>query len=200
MIRLIAFLMLLFLPNLLLAQTYPALHDVADVAANDQLNVRAAPTATADKRGVLAYDAINIEVTAVDDTGKWGQINLGEGAGWVSLRYLKRHDNNPDYALAQTLTCYGTEPFWSATFQQGQRVQFSLMDDNDETPGAGLILPASGMRNLWGMAFGNSVAIFRREQCSDGMSDRSFGLSATLFMTRQGTQAVYGGCCSIDQH
>ncbi len=198
MIRLIA--ILLLLPTLAWAQSYPALHDVTGVAANDQLNVRAAPSGSAEKRGELAYDAISIEVTAVNDAGTWGQINIDEGTGWVSLRYLNRQADNPDYALAQTLVCYGTEPFWSAMFHQGHRVQFSLMGDDYETPGAGLIVPASGMRNLWGMAYGNSVAIFRREQCNDGMSDRNFGLSTTLFKDHGGAQAVYAGCCSIAQH
>ncbi len=188
------------MPVLAAASDYPALFDVTDVASDDVLNLRAEPDASAALIGTLAYDAKNIEVVASNDSDTWGQINLGETSGWVSLRYLERHPDNPDYALAKTLVCYGAEPGWSATFQQGMAVKFSSMSGEYETPGAGLIVSASGRFGVWGMAYGDSTAIFRRETCSDGMSDRHFGLSGTLFKQHDGIQSVLTGCCSITQH
>ncbi len=193
MIRfLLAFVML---PTLLWADTFPALYDVTGVASDDVLNIRAEATASAETIGALAHNSSNVEVIAT--AGNWGQINSDEGTGWVSLRYMARQASNPDYALAHRIGCYGTEPFWSAEFVQGQKVQFSSPEGGYETAGAGLVVPASGVTGLWGMAFDDSVASFRREICSDGMSDRQFGLSVALYSHHAGEIALYSGCCSI---
>lgn len=193
MIRLLA--ALLFLPTLLWAQEYPALHDVTDVASDDVLNIRAEATSGAPIVGTLAHNAIDVEVIAAD--GNWGRVNTGEGSGWVSLRYLAQQEPNPDFSLAQRLSCYGTEPFWSADIVQGQRVQFSTPAGDYETPGAGLMVSASGVPGLWALAYGDSVATFRREECSDGMSDRLFGLSVVVFKRHGGEVSLLSGCCSI---
>ncbi|WP_270725384.1 SH3 domain-containing protein [Shimia sp. Alg240-R146] len=193
MIRLIA--ALLLLPTLLWAQEYPALHDVTDVASDDVLNIRAEATSGAPIVGTLVHNATDVEVIAAD--GRWGRVNTGEGSGWVSLRYLARQEPNPDYSLAQRLSCYGTEPFWSADIVQGQRVQFSTPAGDYETPGAGLMVSASGVPGLWALAYGDSVATFRREECSDGMSDRLFGLSVAVFKRHGGEVSLLSGCCSI---
>ncbi|MGR3712909.1 MAG: SH3 domain-containing protein [Shimia sp.] len=196
MIRLLCALMLL--PSLLWAQDYPALHDVIDVANDDALNIRAEATASASIIGTLSHDAQNVEVVAVD--GTWGQVNAGETAGWVALRYLSRHEDNPDYTLAQALTCHGTEPFWSAEMIQGQRVRFSTPSGDYETPGAGLMITASGRPGLWALPYGESVAMVRREICSDDMSDQQFGLSVAIFKRHGGETSVLSGCCSIAAH
>lgn len=188
----------LMMPSLLWANDFPALFDVSGVASNDVLNVRAEGAASAPIVGMLAHDANDVEVVAL--SGNWGQINTGETSGWVSMRYLAAQEPNPDYALAQRLSCYGTEPFWSAEFVQGQKVTFSSPEGSYETPGAGLMIPASGVPGLWAMAYSDSVATFRREMCSDGMSDRMFGLSVALFKRHAGEVALFSGCCSITSY
>lgn len=185
----------LMLPSLVWANDLPALYDVTDVASDDVLNVRSEANANGAIVGTLAHNSTEVEVVAI--TNYWGQINTGENAGWVSMRYLTVQEPNPDYPLAQRLGCYGTEPFWSADFVQGQRVSFSTPEDSYETPGAGLMVPASGVTDLWAMAYGDSVATFRREMCSDGMSDRQFGLSVSIYKVHSGEVALLSGCCSI---
>lgn len=198
MIRLVLF--LLCWPALLAAQSLPALHDVTGVAANDVLNIRSAPASSAQIIGTLAPDATNIEVTAANDAGSWGHINIGEGSGWVSLKYLARHADTPNTVLATALRCFGTEPFWSAEITPGQKMRFSTPSTDYETPGAGLIIAANGRADVFGMSYGNSVAIFRRAECTDGMSDRSFGLQVDLFKQHDNSESVYTGCCSILSH
>lgn len=190
----------IFWPIALLANPFPALHDVTDVAANDVLNVRAAPNGSAEIRGTLAPNAQDIEVTATNETGTWGRINLGESAGWVSMRYLERHEDNPDYALAHALTCFGTEPFWSAEITQGQGVTVKTPETTVDIPGAGLFISASGRNDLFALGFADSSAQVRRAECNDGMSDRAFGLQIGLFLRHNHSTTLYSGCCSISMH
>lgn len=187
-------------PIVALADPFPALFNVTGVAANDTLNVRAFPDGSAEKRGAFAHNAQDIEVTALNDSGTWGRVNLGEGSGWVSMRYLQRHDDNPDYALAHALTCFGTEPFWSADITQGQAVTIRTPESQIDIPGAGLFVPASGRTDLYAINFADSSAQVRRAACSDGMSDRAFGLQIGLFLHHDQSATLYAGCCSIAMH
>ncbi len=188
----------LMLPTLLWADDFPALYDVTGVASDDVLNLRADASASSDIIGALAHNSRNIEV--ISTSGNWGQVNSDEGTGWVSLRYMARQEPNQDYALAQQLGCYGTEPFWDAEFTQGQKVQFTSPEGGYETTGVGLMVPASGVSGLWALAFGDSVATLRREMCSDGMSDRQFGFSVALYHNHDGEIALLSGCCSITSY
>ncbi len=76
--------LVLLLPAMSLAETaLPALHDVAGVAANDVLNVRAAPDVDSALLGSLSPYATAVEVMGQSPDGKWGQINLGRSrVGW----------------------------------------------------------------------------------------------------------------------
>lgn len=191
-------LLFLFWPIVALADPLPALFDVTGVAADDMLNVRAQPSGSADKRGALAHNAQNIEVTVLNDAGTWGRINLDESHGWVSMRYLTPHPPNEDYTLPQRLSCFGTEPFWSADFVQGQRVTFSTPEKTFETPGAGLVQTSRSRPDRYVLGFGNNVAMLRQDAtCSDGMSDRLFGLAIDVQVVHGGDTALYSGCCSV---
>ena len=54
-------------------------------------------------------------------------------------------------------------------------------------------LPGS---HLVGLGAAESTVVLRAAECSDGMSDRRYGLSADLFLT--GEKPVhYTGCCSL---
>jgi hypothetical protein len=68
----------------------PALFDVTGVASGDVLNLRAEPSAQATIIGSFPADATGIEVIATDSSGRWGQVNAVERAGWASLAYLAR--------------------------------------------------------------------------------------------------------------
>ena len=190
--------MLLLVAAAAAAQDLPALYRVTGVAADDVLNIRAAPSASAAIRGSFAPDGTGIEVTARDETGRWGRVNAGESAGWVSMRYLQLMEPGPDVLLSRRLHCFGTEPFWSLDIEQGRRSAFRTPGAAEQQyPGTGRLVPARGRpgRFAIGLADG-AAAVIRREECNDGMSDQAYGLGIGLLMAEEGL-TLYSGCCSL---
>ena len=181
--------------------TLPALHDVSGVASDDRLNIRTGPGVDAAVIGRLDHDAAGVEVTALADNRRWGRINTGEGAGWVALRYLARQDERSWRDGEWPLRCFGTEPFWSMPlFLPSHRIEFhepgdggfELVADAGALPTTAfpptLAVPFSGMRE--GM-----VVIRENPACSDGMSDRLYGLEAQVYW--RGDTRGLSGCCTL---
>ncbi|WP_146347719.1 SH3 domain-containing protein [Phaeobacter marinintestinus] len=176
---------------------FPVLHDVSGVAANDVLNVRAAPSSGAPIVGTLAFDQTGVEVLDTDPSGKWGLVNVGEAAGWASLRYLQPRPDPGDYALAQDLQCFGTEPFWTLDLVQGQRATFSRMSEAPKAMPAGLLSTSGNRTDRFVVGLGqDAVLIVSRMACNDGMSDRQFGIEANLVSLAPGL-ALLTGCCTL---
>lgn len=183
-----------------LAQDLPQLHAVVDVAAHDVLNIRAQPSARADRIGTLAHDATGIEVVALNSTRRWGQINTGEGTGWVAMMHLRPEGRPIDhFNLPAGLRCFGTEPFWSLSNENGTLFHDRLGDDPvsleiEIAQDTGI---ADDLRRmiLLSATSGGGTAYIHPESCSDGMSDRLFGLSIG-FMPRAGGELLTG-CCSL---
>ncbi|MDO5657535.1 MAG: SH3 domain-containing protein [Paracoccus sp. (in: a-proteobacteria)] len=178
----------------------PTLFDVTGVAADDVLNIRAHPNASAEIIGTLTPDATGIEV--VEQRGNWGRVNTSEQSGWVSLRYLNyRTDVWAPGALPAGFTCQGTEPFWSLRAEgdtliwdqpEGEESYSGLKTLDDgifRSPRRALIAGQDARR---------ITAMVEPALCSDGMSDRSYGLSASVIVegasARDGAQ-LYTGCC-----
>lgn len=181
----------------------PTLFDVTGVAQDDRLNIRATPNASAEILGTLAPDARDIEVVGNDASGRWARVNTGEQSGWVAMRYLMyRVDVWQDDALPPTLRCFGNEPFWSLAPEGDTLVM--------QTPQTRTTLP---LRSVV------STGIFRDPRrgiiaqdtqtrlgatvvpmaCSDGMSDRAFGLDVTVMIEDADGTVMLTGCCSIAQ-
>ncbi len=201
MIRAAAVLWALFaLPAAATQDGWPALHDVTGVAADDVLNLRAAPDASAPVIGRLAPDATGIEVIRPTGDLGWGLVNTGEGTGWVSLRFLERRPGQWDGAFPEIAACFGTEPFWSLR-RDGDALVF---ETPDAAPRDHAITVRSGSANRRDsfhlMAEGPdepAVAIFQTRACSDGMSDREYGIGIELLLgTGPGTRHL-SGCCTL---
>ncbi|TXI03224.1 MAG: peptide-binding protein [Pseudorhodobacter sp.] len=183
----------------------PALHDVTGVAAYDVLNIRAEPKASAALLGSLPPDHTGIEVVALSPDGKWGLVNTGETSGWASMAYLARRPEAEWFAMQNALHCSGTEPFWGAGFDAGMTnaVQFSSPDSPKQTFDLISVWPGETWRPVAGLTFAaadaTGMAVIRAEACSDGMSDRTYGLSVDLFLTRNmgGDSHPLRGCCSL---
>ena len=179
------------------AQDLPALFNVTGVASDDVLNVRAAPTTGADIVGALAHDATWIEVVARE--GDWGLVNIGEGSGWASLRFLQQI---PDSTLPEhpRLSCFGTEPFWGLDVTQGQSAVLSTPDGLDRVFTVGMLRAASGRFSPFAMSGsaggGTMTLVTSPRSCNDGMSDREFGLDATL-VTTGSEPLILSGCCRL---
>lgn len=182
------------------AQDLPALHRVTGVAANDVLNIRAAPTAQATILSGLAPGAGGIEVVALSPDARWGQVNLGEATGWVSMRFLSREADAGWRSGTVPMRCFGTEPFWSISFfLPGHQAEFHT----PENGGVELLtdsgaLPATTFPPTLAIPFAGAhqgMAVVRPAACSDGMSDGQWGLQAQVYF--RGDTAGLSGCCSL---
>ncbi|MEM8576538.1 MAG: SH3 domain-containing protein [Pseudomonadota bacterium] len=175
----------------------PALHRVTGVAADDGLNIRSAPVASADVLGTLPPDSTGIEVTERSANGRWGRINVDEGSGWVALRFLERTGGLTDPVRA---TCFGMEPFWSlaldgtATFTPAAGAPFAF----DLRPQIGSANRTDRLALLGSGPFGDLTATLSAGSCSDGMSDRHYALRIDAVLDFQtGGPRLISGCCTL---
>jgi hypothetical protein len=180
---------------------WPALYDVTGVAADDVLNVRAAPDASAEIIGTLKPDATNVEVIEPSERQGWGRVNTGGRSGWASLRFLQRQPGQWYGKIPQIRSCFGTEPFWHMRVTPGGEGEWA-------TPEATAPLsldPGTGSENHRGHSvfLGRSgdtefTVLVRYAQCSDGMSDQHFGLAADILRRPdRGAPELLTGCCSL---
>ena len=191
---------LLFLSQPLVADelplTAPALYDVTGVAAGDVLNVRALPNAEADIIGELPPSAEAIEVIAWSRKSEWALVNAGDAAGWVSARFLEPADaSSGAWGLPSGFRCFGTEPFWTIlptptgfaittpdTQDQPEVISVTDYGPPDEVD-PGLFFRGS-------TTDGQILAEALPGRCSDGMSDRLYGLHYVDSTGRR-------GCCTL---
>ncbi len=179
----------------------PTRFDVAGVAADDVLNVRARPNARAGIIGSLAPDAENIEVMAQDASGRWGLVNVGERSGWVAMRYLNyRVDVWEPGRLPQGLHCLGTEPFWSMR-PEGDRLVMAT-PETEETGRILAVLDTGVFRDPRRAVVAEGegwrlTASLTASRCSDGMSDRAYGIEAMVVREDAEGMSLFAGCCTI---
>ncbi|MDO5647100.1 SH3 domain-containing protein [Paracoccus sp. (in: a-proteobacteria)] len=196
MLRIAVGLILLASPALATPEyVFPSHWDVAGVAADDVLNIRAEPDARADIIGTLPPDARTVEV--VDQTRNWLKINSRERSGWVAARYMTHQTGvwQPD-AVPPGFSCYGTEPFWSARVDGGDLV-ISTPDIPETRHAVQAIAGGDLYHDLTRAVLADGATLVSTQgQCSDGMSDRDMALRATLI--QHGPQpAIMTGCCTI---
>ncbi len=190
---------------------YPALYDVSGVDTGDVLNIRAAPDANAEIIGSLSASAKSVEVVRPNERETWGLVNTGETPGWVSLAFMTRHPGQWLGQFPAIRQCLGTEPFWSL------QVEDAALDlSMPEAPSSdGLIserFASLSRRDRFvyrGTLRGEDVQEFdvtlmiRLGACSDGMSDRSYGVEADMLISSDGSagnqqmSGLYTGCCSL---
>jgi uncharacterized membrane protein len=179
------------------AQDLPALYEVTGVAADDVLNVRAAPDAGSEALGALAPDATDVEVVALSADRGWGQVNLsGEASGWASMRFLSPQEGPPWWEASVPLSCLGTEPFWSLGIE-GESARWVTPEESPAPWAIDERTTTIGVPGILGLALENGFGVIRPAECSDGMSDRAFGLQIDLFLHEGQGLTGYTGCCSL---
>ncbi|QFT97928.1 Bacterial SH3 domain protein [Roseovarius sp. THAF8] len=186
------------------AQAVPAFYDVSGVAPDDVLNVRAAPGVGNSIVAKLDSGATYIEVVGFDDSREWARINVEEQSGWVAARFLTRRAGQPDDELPRPLVCTGTEPFWSL---EVARTASATLDRMDEDPvSVSTLNPVTSENRTDRYAiFGQSQTqevftfMFQRDACTDGMSDRYYGMSVDLFVTEESGVTYLTGCCNLSR-
>ncbi len=187
--RLALALTLLVIPGSLAA--WPMFHDVTGLQPGDHLNIRAAPSADADIVGTLAPDAVDVEVTATQ--GNWARINNGEGAGWVAMRYLTAAAEAPTLGA---IACFGTEPFWSLDVGNDGTLHFTDAEGTDLKDAAGPPVFAAGRNDTAARIAPTMSLVIEARECSDGMSDRRYGIAAQL-LRDDPTAPLLTGCCAL---
>jgi uncharacterized membrane protein len=185
-------------PVTALADIYPALHEVTGVATDDVLNIRQAPLADAPVIGTLAPDATGVEVVLVEDG--WALVNTGEASGYATLRFLAR-TSAPDWPTLQApLICLGTEPFWSLQIDPALG-ETRFQTPEDTAPRAAPIStswPGLPWSQVAAVALPDGIAVFTPAECSDGMSEQSYGIAADLFLDGPDRTRL-SGCCRLTQ-
>lgn len=178
------------------AQDLPATYAVSGVAADDVLNIRAAPSAGAPVIGSYAPTRGRVEVIALSEDGRWGRVGLPEGNGWVAMRFLVR-ESVAGAAIPRPLRCLGTEPFWSVQLGEGGAVYSAPGAEIALTPVTEAVAPEGYLALMADRTGGTWTMLVDRRQCSDGMSDRVFGWQALVFRAGGGN-ALLSGCCTLD--
>ncbi len=197
--RILYILILSLLPGLALAQGFPSTHNVVGVAADDVLNVRPTPDTSGDPIGALAPDAVGVEVVRVTPDGRWGLVNVSEGAGWVFMRFMAHDGKHLDFP--SPARCSGTEPFWSLTLDHGGAVTFTPMDGMPMLFATQKRMTAVGMFGRFGLvargALGTLHATISRSACNDGMSEMEYGLTVDAIIRNADGYHLWSGCCSL---
>jgi uncharacterized membrane protein len=184
-----------------LAQETPGLFDAAAAAS---VSILAEPDAGSASIGEIPSGTKGIEVVSLSQDGQWGEVNSGERSGWVALSQLMARGGASWASLEGSMTCLGTEPFWSATLIPGSReMQLAGLDARDarltitqtaiavgvQAPPLGIEFTAPGLPGF---------AVITPGICSDGMSELAYGLTATFFVgAPDGPMRGLSGCCSI---
>ena len=193
MIRAAAALLLTLCAAVAQAQELPALFDVRGVAADDRLNIRTGPDASAPRIGAFAPDRTGIEVTARSADGRWGRVNTDERSGWTALRFLTAQPATDTPAVA---ACFGTEPFWTL---RRDGATWRWITPAQDTGGIALDPPITAQGRTDSFALTGTdgdkpvTAVIRRASCGDGMSDRAYGLHVALLRG----PTLYSGCCTL---
>lgn len=211
MIRGFCLLLALVSPAAASQHSWPALHDVIGVDEGDVLNLRAGPDITAEVLGTLSGHASDIEVIRPNADLTWGLVNVGERSGWASLTYLARQAEQPASTFVDIRQCFGTEPFWSLTYEQ-PAIRLSMPD---VPPAEGFISGLYKSRSQSDRYFYRGSMMtpdagpievdlsIRLRACSDGMSDRAYGIEADMLVSDNNTEdgfrqpGLFSGCCSI---
>ncbi|SMX41375.1 COG3650 family protein [Octadecabacter ascidiaceicola] len=175
------------------AQTLPSLYEVEGVPSGEHLNVREGPSVSTDIVEVISNTNV-VEVLWTKDG--WGQIGAGEISGWVSMNYLTAVPHLESLPILP-VSCYGTEPFWSVTVEQG-----IALYSTPETPAQPMTVETSapatnGFSFLLSDADNTHTLVARANTCSDGMSERLFGISALMHIQTDEGNYVYQGCCTF---
>lgn len=189
--------LLLDAPKVHAQETY----DVANVGADDLLNIRAEPHATAEKIGSLRFDATSIIATGeVRQVGRstWREIAVDGLTGWVNAAYLVPAGRRVTL-FREPLTCSGTEPFWALQLN-GTRGDFDSLAEGKSVIAFQTSRPAHGVPIVWsfrGATEPDQSPVFalleETNQCSDGMSDLVYKYSIRIDI-KDGP--FYAGCCN----
>jgi uncharacterized membrane protein len=184
-------------PTCVGAETAPTLARVAQIAADDPLNVRALPKVSSADIGDLNLGDM-VEVLQRSADGKWSQILWQEGNAWISSAYLVDVARpRLDSGLPVHLSCGGNEPSWSVDLSKTGGFRLTSLHglDADEQ-----ISWSTTSRNegdsTHAFATPSFTGVLRREMCTDGASEANYGWRLDLIGPTD-TPELLSGCCTL---
>ncbi len=185
------------------AQSLPAFYDVSDVATDDVLNIRDKPTTSSEIIGELEFDRTAIEVVALNEEQDWAQINFEERTGWVSLRFMTRQPGQSLGKPPYPLSCYGTEPFWSLDISPDPHMEFHWAGEEPKKFESVFTVESVNRTDRSALfaegEHGLLTSVLQRQICSDGMSDRLYGVNIDMFLTDDTGVTFFSGCCTLER-
>lgn len=181
------------------AQLLPDRYSVTGVAGDDVLNIRSGPGASFDIIGDFGPYTLNVEVTDIQDG--WAKVPAGEIDGWVSLNFLEPYPLPPN-EVPRPLVCSGTEPFWDIGFypRGAEYNDPALNERRDLTVVREIVAPDGYYIETREGPTLNRILTVTAGYCSDGMSDRTFNMSAVLFSEAPDGNYVQSGCCTFQSN
>lgn len=164
-------------------------YEVTGVGADDVLNIRKAPNASAPKVGEYRNSESGIRIYR--RKGNWaltGRVDPQNTDGWVHTRYLKL--TAAAASLQLPISCSGTEPFWAIVISSTDSATYSAPD---RTPQDFPVSEFSRSKQIASMLLGvgGNVAI-KAGSCSDGMSDNIYPYTVQV---RLPDSRQVNGCC-----
>lgn len=181
------------------AGPFPALFEVSGVASDDVLWLRSAPDASSAPIGNLPPNG-RIEVLALAGPN-WARVRLGTTTGYANMRYLRRMaggssgQNTPSFP--DSLTCNGTEPFWSLSIDANRLVTFTTPDGTGPSATISQISATPGQGYPFSFTAAPYSGRLERMACSDGMSDIAYAMRLRLTAPDQyGNSQSLMGCCN----
>ncbi len=179
---------------------YPV-YRVINVDMVDTLNVRASANPVSAILTELDHDAQMLEI--LEEENGWGRIIVDGLEGWVAMAYLAPmpRPTAGEAAAPGGFICAGTEPFWGLSLGTSGAVEFY----DGLTLGEALASRISDGRTASGRFYpyayqiegeASGLAIIDRAECSDGMSDLTYGWRAYLNIhDRENGTRLLEGCC-----
>ena len=171
---------------------------VTDVRDDDVLNIRAGPSAQYDIVGRYFPRESLVEVLGVTRDQKWALVNISEGVGWTSMRYLAPispvtyKTSNVPFALR----CSGGEPNWMATLGR-KTISFSVFGSISDTY---RLESVRAYRNPWTVTLvgGNASSVAFDIRKDEQLCSNEAGNLFPWFVDAFIAESTYTGCCSLD--
>ncbi|MEP3919194.1 hypothetical protein [Ascidiaceihabitans sp.] len=204
--KFISVLLLGFWATVASAYDFPARYSVIGIPDGDLLPIFAAQDDTSDILAGYVFDAKSIEVVSVSADGIWGQVNVRDTTGWVTMSsMLKVEDDMP-----LTLACFGAEPSWNIDLSDDKSsawntpetrgdVQFTKSDDKLGYDGKITMTETSARPGLQ-VDFNAKLT---PAACTYPNTENAFGLKIEIllkgytgFASPEGDETV-SGCCSL---
>jgi uncharacterized membrane protein len=93
------------------------------------------------------------------------------------------------------LRCTGMEPFWHAEITPDAKFNFTKMgEETSVMPVESSIMSRNNMRSNYAFRTDRFTGFIRRAECSDGMSDMTYGWALDLL--EMDVDGLWSGCCS----